>query len=180
MRVDAGDVLVVATGNSWAAKAIRIGEVLRGQSSTENHVVVVHHQTDGVWWGVEGKPGGVGWADLRRYLTNRRTVANVEQPKTLRQRDLIAHKAEAMLGRPYDWAAIAADAFAALGVRDLMQQNWGGQGAPGHVVCSSLAAWLYEEAALARPVAAERFTFPSDWTDFCLDRAWSQPERKTA
>lgn len=173
-RVDVGDVLVVATGNSVAAKLIRIGEVLRGQTSLDNHVVVVHHQTDGVWWGIEGKPGGVGWADVRRYLANPRTTSNVDQPKSSGQRNHVADSAVAMLGTPYDWNAIANDAVVSIGIRHLFRQNWQGNGVPGHVVCSSFAAWLYADAGLAHPSSELRYTFPSDWTDFCLDRAWTK------
>lgn len=172
MSVEVGDVLVVATGNRLVQKLIRIGEVLRGQASDGNHVIVVHHQTDGVWWGIEGRPGGVGWVDLRQYLDNGRTVSNVAQPKTTGQRNHIADSATAMLGTPYDWQAIAADALASLGIRDLFTQNWHGKGAPGHVVCSSFAAWLYRDAGLAAPHRADRFVFPSDWADFCIDQTW--------
>lgn len=173
-KIDVGDVLVVATGNSFAAKLIRLGEVLRGQPSNDNHVAVVHHVTDGVWWAVEGRPGGVGWVDARRYLADPKTLTNADQPKTPGQRNHIADSAVAMLGTPYDWQAIIGDAFGSLGIRDLFAENWHGQGAPGHVVCSSLAAYLYADAGLPHPTSPGRYTFPSDWADFCLNRAWTK------
>lgn len=167
-----GDVLAVSTGDSFASRMIRVGEVLRGQAGLNNHIAVVHHQTDGVWWAIEGRPGGVGWVDARHYLSDAHTVTNIEQPKTDAQRALIATTAEAMLGTPYDWQGIAGDAFASLRVRDLFARDWHGQGVPAHVVCSSFAAYLYERAGLAHPKSSERYTFPSDWTEFCLQRGW--------
>lgn len=169
-----GDVLVVATGNGWTSKLIRIGEVLRGQASNNNHVAIVHHETDGVIWCIEGRPGGVGWIDARRYLRDPHTVTNIGQPKTPTQRDLVATMAESMLGTPYDWAGICADAFASLGIRDLFAKDWDGKGAPGHVVCSSFAAYLYRHAGLAHPSSSERYTFPSDWTEFCIKQQWKK------
>lgn len=170
---DVGDVLVVSTGNNWAAKLIRIGEVIRGQAGLNNHVAILHHQTDGVWWAIEGRPGGVGWVDARRYLRDAHTLTNAAEPKTPLQRVTVARDAEAMLGTPYDWAAICGDVFDSLRIRDIFRQDWDGQGSPGHVVCSSFAAYLYGRVGLAHPKSAERYTFPSDWTEFCLTQGWA-------
>jgi len=132
-----GDVLAVRTSISLMEKAVNIGGVLTGETGLDNHVVVVHHTTDGVPWGVEGKPGGVGWADLRRYIRDPHTVGNAEQPKTPLQRATITELATTMLGTPYDWAAIADDALTALNLPALFAEDWDGHGAPGHVVCST-------------------------------------------
>jgi hypothetical protein len=173
-KLTAGDVLAVSTSNSNVVEeVIKIGGVLAAGSGLDNHVVVMHHWTDGVPWGVEGKPGGVGWADLRRYLHDPYTVGNPGQPKSDAQRAEVARLAETMLGTPYDWAAIADDGLTALHLPRLFSEDWSGEGAPGHVVCSSLAAWLYRRVGLAHPgVHPDRLTTPSDWTEFCLTATW--------
>lgn len=171
--IGVGDVLVVMTGSGWTSKLIRVGEVLRGQSGMDNHVAVVHHQTDGVWWCLEGKPGGVGWVDARRYLRDPHTTTNALQPKTEAQRAAIAAEAETMLGRPYDWAAIMTDSLESLGIHALWATDWHGTGSPGHVVCSSYAAYLYGKVSLGHPRPKhERYVFPSDWTEFNLKQGW--------
>lgn len=170
-----GMVLAVQT-TGWAAAVIRMGEEVSGKPNIDNHVVVVHHlDNNGVWWGVEGRPGGVGWADLRKYLGHPQTVANVGQHLGIAGPQ-IATQAALMLGTAYDWQGIAADALNDLHINDLFAQNWQGQGAPGHVVCSSFAAWLYEHFGLAHPsLGRERFCQPSDWTKFIEDKGWDPP-----
>ena len=175
--VDVGDVLAVGT-DGWAAKVIDLGERLAGKPSIDNHVAVVHHcDANGVPWGVEGKPGGVGWVDLRGYLADKRTRTNAAQPRTAAQRKLVADNMVHLLGTPYDWAAIAGDAATLLmpDLRRLWALNWHGKGAPGHVVCSSTAAWLYEVAQLAHPdLGTERWCEPADWTAFDQARGWEK------
>jgi hypothetical protein len=174
LTIGVGDVLTVRTGTGWAARLIDVGAALRGKPSNGNHVVVAHHQDPaGVWWGIEGKPGGVGWADLRRYLADGYTVSNAEQPRTDEQRAHIASLVESMLGTPYDWEAIAADAMRSLGIPALFAQNWHGQGAPGHVVCSSLAAHAHRTLGLAEPAGTDRLIIPGDWTAFSLNKQWA-------
>lgn len=164
--ISVGDVLAVHT-TGWAARLINVGAALRGLPAMDNHVVVVSHQTDGVWWGLEGKPGGVGWTTLDRYLASPYTVNNAGQPKSGMQRGNIAVLAESMLCAPYDWAAIAADGLRAIGAPDLFASDWQGQGPPGHVVCSSFAAWLYAHVGLPCPTGGRTVT-PADWTAFAL------------
>lgn len=170
--IGVGDVLAVHTGG-WGARLINMGAALRGLPAIDNHAVVVHHKdADGQWWGLEGKPGGVGWTTLQRYLDSPYTVNNVGQPKTEQQRFDIAVAAEAMLKTPYDWSAIAADGMAAIGAPDLFAENWQGQGPPGHVVCSSYGAWLYRHVGLDCP-AGDRTVTPADWTAFDLEHGYN-------
>ena len=49
----------------------------------------------------------------------------------------------------------------------LWSNDWHGQGPPGHVVCSSYAAWLYIHVGLDAP-SGQRSVTPADWTDFSL------------
>lgn len=164
-----GDVLCVR-GTDWAARLIRLGAALLDQPNLDNHVAVVHHQdASGTWWAVEGRPGGVGWADAATYLSSPWTVNNSGQAKTDAQRAQIAQVVQGALGTPYDWDGIVADAMNAIHAPDFWTQNWQGQGAPAQVVCSSLAAWVYENVGLALPTFHEpRFTTPGDWEQFIV------------
>lgn len=173
--IDVGDVLTVRT-NGWAAAVIRLGERLCRKPNLDNHVVIAHHiDAHGTPWGIEGRPGGVGWADLRHYLASPNTRHNAAQPKTDAQRAEIAAHAADMLGTAYDWRAIAWDAFAWMrpNIDRLYARNWRGQGAPGHVVCSSFAAYLYRRVALPRPaINTERYCEPGDWQKFIDSKGW--------
>ena len=171
-----GDVLVVGSGKSWSSRLIRVGQALRGQPCTGNHVAILHHFTDGVPWALEGRPGGVGWVDARRYIRDKRTVTNAEQPKTDEQREALATLCEAMIGTKYDWLAIKDNALESLGLEPLWTYDWDGKGVPGQVVCSSYAAWAYTKVDLAHPrPGRERHVFPSDWSEFCFDSLWLKP-----
>ena len=167
-----GDVLAVRTGGV-AASLIRFGAAIEGEPDLDNHVAVVHHVTAGVTWCIEGRPGGVGWADAEKYLASRWTVTNALQPKTAEQRTQVMAAMVLALGTPYDWAAIADDALTALRLPELWGERWDSQ-VPAHVVCSSLAAWGYGKAGLARPSAHDGpRTTPADWTEFDLMHAWA-------
>lgn len=172
--IGVGDVLAVRT-TGWAAWFIRLGARLHHLPDGDNHVVIAHHRDDkGVWWGVEGRPGGVGWADLRPYLSSPYTVSNADQPRTSAQRQAVADATVQMLGDAYDWGGIAADACRDLGLPALFCSDWNGKGVPGHVVCSSLAAYVHTRVGLARPHSREggRFVQPADWVAFDLGREW--------
>jgi hypothetical protein len=170
-----GDVLTV-----WdpvrpvPAWLIRVGGWLRGHRSGCDHVVVVHHQdAAGTWWGIEGRPGGVGWVDLAKYPHV--TSSNAGQPKTDGQRAEISAVMEGLLGTPYDWAGIVADAMQALRIQFLWRTKDFGDAAPGHVVCSSVADWATEHVGLASPdgLLGTRWTTPPVWEEFNLRADWS-------
>lgn len=161
-----GDVLVTRSAG-FAGWAIRFGAALRDQPNLVNHVAVVSHADKaGTLWCLEGRPGGVGWRDAKDYLRSPWTTANTGQPKTPTQRTAIAKGAAAMIGTPYDWEAIAADAAAALDLGKLWAPTWHGK-VPGHVVCSSLAAYLYGQAGLPHPTGGREVT-PADWLSFII------------
>lgn len=168
-----GDVLAVRTGG-LAAWAIRFGARLRGLPSSVNHIAIMTHWTDGVPYGIEGRPGGVGWVDLRSYLASPATVSNQGQPRTPEQRSAVRDALTALVGTPYDFAAIAADALDDLDLPALWAEDWDGKGTPGHVVCSSLAAYVYGRAGLARPLGSTdgRRVQPAHWADFIQRKAW--------
>lgn len=173
-QVAIGDVLVTREGPWFTSGAIRFGARLRNRPAFCNHVIVVHHRDEaGILWGVEGRPGGVGWRDLSGPLAWKLTNANNRQPKTDEQRDHIADIMIQMLGRPYDWLGIAE------ATRQALNATWGlslagewrdGQ-TPGQVVCSSLADYAYESAGLSNPGGQRitRATTPGDWDQFMID-----------
>jgi cell wall-associated NlpC family hydrolase len=83
--------------------------------------------------------------------------------------------AKGMLGTPYDWDGIVADAMKAIGAQELWAQNWYGQGPPAHMVCSSLAAWIYQQVQLDIPTYhVPRQTTPGDWEQFILMHGYAQ------
>jgi hypothetical protein len=177
--VQPGDLLVTRDRRIWAW-LIRLGAALGDQPNTWNHVIIASH-TDaaGTFWGIEARPGGVGWVDLAPWLASRWTIHNADQPKTAEQRVQIVAAASGLLGTPYDWQAIAADAMHAIGGSRLWRmRDWDGKpGVPAHVVCSSLATWIYMHVGLPEPVppsqrARWRWTTPADWAAFILRHGW--------
>lgn len=169
-----GDLVVVRTPGIFAG-VIRFGEKLQGKPNLRNHVAVLHHTADGVNWYLEGRPGGVGWRGFKvggdLYADSKWTIDNAAQPKTDAQRQVVCMSMLRMLGAPYDWAAIEGDAAQALRM-PVLWDRWTGY-MPGHVVCSSAAAWAYSEGHLAAPeFGGGRFTEPADWDAFITRREW--------
>ena len=167
-----GDVLAVRSGG-LAAIAIRLGAALRGAPNLDNHIAIMHHtDASGVPWCLEGKPGGAGWRDARAYLDSRWTLTNAAQPKTQAQRTGVCKLAESMLGTAYDWEAIADDTAQAFGLPGIWKPGTKGV-VPGHVVCSSLAAYAYDRNGLKAPAPGDyRHVTPGNWDEFILTRAW--------
>jgi len=87
------------------------------------------------------------------------------------------------LGIAYDWVAIGEDALQALQVQDLSKEidplwRWPSDHnlLPGHVVCSSLAAMLYDLPAVgwAHPdLGEERQCAPADWWQWSNAQSWA-------
>jgi len=160
-----GDLLCTR-GHGFGSLMIRVGAGLRDRPNLVNHVAVVHHtDPNGVCWVLEGRPGGVGWRQASDYLASRWTVINGRQPKTDAQRKTVTAGALALIGTSYDWEAIAGDAAQAFGLKGLWQPKFGT--VPGHVVCSSLAAYLYTKAGLPCPQGGRQVT-PADWLAFII------------
>lgn len=171
-ELNPGDVVCVRSPSKVFGPLIRFGAWLRHKPDTVDHVAIAHHRDDnGTLWAIEGRPGGVGWIDLAVY-DNRWALSNVAQPKTDEQREEICAAAVGLLGTPYDWPAIAADAAAAIGVDRLWRLSDYGDKAPGHVVCSSLAAWIYRKVDLAEPCGPTVTCEPCDWAAWILARGW--------
>ncbi len=174
-----GDVLAVRTPDVWG-RFIRFGgafkELVTGSAepNLDNHIAVVHHVDEhGTLWVIEGKPGGVGWRAAGDYLTSRWTIDNSAQPKTPPQRAAIVTTMRAMVGTAYDWTAIAEDAGLDFGLKDIWHENADGV-VPGHVVCSSLAAYAYDKNKVKAPIPADyKHVEPADWAAFIIEKAWT-------
>lgn len=176
-----GDVIVTREGAWWASAAIRFGALLRHRPAYCNHAIIVHHKDEnGALWGLEGRPGGVGWRDLSGPLSWPLTNANNRQPKTDEQRARITELALTMIGRPYDWKGIAEDTREALHLAWSipLAREWKDGEVPGQVVCSSFADWVYETLGLGNPNGGKitRMTSPGDWDAFMIDGATQWPE----
>ncbi len=176
--LEPGDVMAVRTGDSFADKMIRLGAALRGRPNLDNHIVIVHHlDKANTLWGIEGRPGGVGWVDVSRY-NNPYLLANTAQPKTAEQREAVCKYAVGLLGTPYDWDAIIADAMQSIGAGLLWRtRSWQeADGPPAHVVCASLAAYAYHKVGLTEPtdIRWSRFVTPGDWCRFIIEKEWEK------
>lgn len=172
-----GDVLLTR-GSAWTSRLIRFGAALLGRPNLHNHVIVFHHYDAlGVPWGIEARAEGVGWIDLTHTLKSRWLASNADQPKTAADREFICNTVEAIIGTPYDWAAIVADAFEALHINRFWQaEEFPEDGRlPYGTVCSALADWAYEQRGLDNPGGATktRLTSPADWTAFIATRDWT-------
>jgi hypothetical protein len=165
-----GDVILARSGG-FAGAMIRLGAALRNAPNLSSHVAVAHHvDAHGTLWCVEGRPGGVGWRDARAYTRSAWTLTNAGQPKTDLQRVAACKVMAALVGTAYDWEAVVADGAADLHLDTAWLPAWNGT-VPGHVVCSSLAAYAYGKAGLPCP-AGGRQVQPADWDAWILTRAW--------
>ena len=182
--VQPGDLLLTA-GKGFAAEVIRLGAAVRDRPNLVNHAIVVHHETGGVLWGIEGRPGGAGWVDCRRAMADRRTVHNASQPgrDAVLRESLCRTVEQAMLGRAYDWTAIARSAVESLRLDRLWSERglWvefseDPRDIPGAVICSALADWAYERAGWANPgdAARTRYTRPEDWLALWIEKGWAE------
>lgn len=175
-------VLVPSTGlvvcvrtDGEAAEWIRFGASLIHENDIINHVSCLHHQDEtGRWWAVEGRPGGVGWADATPYIESQYTISNEREVISSDVRLKIANTVEGLLGTPYDWRAIGEDAVRDLHLPDLWAEKWQGLVAPGHVVCSSTLAWVYKSCGLPYPTNIDlAHVQPADWADFLVQNHYN-------
>jgi hypothetical protein len=182
----AGDILAVWTGQDLADDMIRVGEALAGKPAVANHVVVITHQDQmGRWMGIQGQPGGVGPVDCSPFLSDIRTMSNHDEPRPDDRGQLTTFLASTAksLGIGYDWVGIAEDGLEAFHVEDLSALidplwRWPSDHnlLPGHVVCSSLAAMLYDLPSVgwAHPdLGHERECEPADWWQWSQSQAWT-------
>jgi len=166
-----GDLLMTRS-DGLGGQLIREGASLEDEPNQCNHVAVVHHtDANSTVWCIEGRPGGVGWRDATDYIRSPWTVSNSLQPKSMNQRTDITTGTVAMIGTPYDWEAITKDAGDVFGLKHVWELKWTDGQVPGHVVCSSLAAYLYMKAGLACP-PGDREVSPADWLNLLIPNHW--------
>lgn len=186
VQVAPGVVLAVWTSSSLESDMIRVAEALEGRPAVANHVAVVTHQDQKARWiGIQGQPGGVGLVDCTPWLSDSRTRSNYAQPRAddHGQLNTLLGSCAKSLGVAYDWVGIAEDACDALHLTDLSDAidplwRWPSDRdiMPGHVVCSSLAAMLYDlpEVGWAHPdLGTERHCEPADWWNWSDRQAWA-------
>lgn len=162
-----GDLLLTRS-KSIPGWAIRLGAAFQDKPNLVNHVIIVDHvdKVDKLW-GIEGRPGGVGWKEIDlNLLKNPYTMDNRQQPKTLEERQFVCDGAQGLLGTQYDWLAIAGDGLDAVGLPNPWDHLWE-EGEPAHVVCSSAADNLYEGAGLEAP-KPDRNCKPTDWSELWI------------
>lgn len=178
-RIGKGDIIVVQ-GTAWSSKLIEIGETIAGLPPYSHVAGFDHFDANGTPWGLEGRPGGVGWVDLRPYLDDPRTLTNFAQPKTAEQRAQLCKLNASMIGTAYDWVGgIGADVYRDLGGDDLWKPDPVTGLVPGHVVCSSYYAYTYARIGLASPRPQDwATTEPGDWAAFIERRGWDDPAHR--
>lgn len=161
--------------NGLSGGLIRFGASLIDEDDLVNHVAVLDHQDDtGRWWAVEGRPGGVGWADATPYIDSSYTVSNEREVISDETRADISITMVGLLGTPYDWRAISEDAVRDLHLPELWAEKWKGAVAPAHVVCSSVAAYCYKKNGLPYPTNVDlAHVQPADWADFLIQSHYS-------
>jgi hypothetical protein len=175
-----GDVLLTFS-EGWGSFLIRLGAFLQRKSSLHNHIALYTH-TDaatGIPWGLEGRPGGFGWRDLRGYLTAPATISNAWQPdRSDPDRAALVERMKTLIGVAYDWQAIAVMGAEVFDHRatDLIEPglDWPDGHPPPFVVCSSAIDWGYEDRGWTNPGGLERtrWTTPADFTQLIVSHRW--------
>jgi hypothetical protein len=178
-----GDILAVRESNGIWSKLIRFSEWWRGLPDLSDHCVVVTHKDQtGRWIGIAGGPRGVAVCDCTAYLQSSLTRSNYGQPRRNNHHQLSSFLASCAksLGIAYDWVGIVEDTLDAFDLHDLSELidplwRWPTEDnvLPGHVVCSSLAARLYEIVGWEHPdVGTERVCVPAQWWQWNNNKAW--------
>lgn len=170
-----GDVVVVEMGIWIIRVLIWIQAVLTGKAkySKNGHVIVVtHRDEEGRLWGIEGRPGGIGWAELDKRA-GKYGISTVDQPKSDEQRAKIVDTMKSLLGTRYDYGAYLVIALRTIGISPRWT-DYNGKDVPVHYICSAVADYVYEDVGLANPGGIEitRFTTPAEWAVFIDTKGW--------
>lgn len=170
-----GDVIVTEMGVWIIRILIWIQAILTGKSKyrQSGHIIVFTHvDTEGRYWGIEGRPGGVGWAQLDKR-SGKWALTNVDQPKDAAQRSKIVETMKELIGTKYDYSAYVAIALQTVGITTEWTDFKGNQ-VPTHVICSAVADYVYEDVGLDNPggYRITRFTTPAEWAEFVDKREW--------
>jgi len=170
-----GDVVIVEMGIWIIRWLITIQAFLVGKAKyrQSGHVIVVtHRDSEGRLWGIEGRPGGVGWAELDKRA-GKWGLSNVEQVKDDAQRSKIVETMKTLLGTKYDYDAYVQIALATIGINTTWT-DFNGCDVPSHIICSAIADYVYEDVGLANPggETITRFTTPAQWGEFIDKKQW--------
>jgi hypothetical protein len=178
-----GDVLAVV-GGGIGGYLVNVGQAIANKPSRGTHVVGVTHQdVKGRWMGIQGQPGGVTLVDCTPYLTDSRVRSNHQQPRRndLGQTTAFLAGCAKSLGIAYDWLGIAEDISKVVApdlsaiIDDLWRWPSDKNLLPGHVVCSSLFAMLYDlpQVGWSHPsLGHERMCEPADWWNWADGEQW--------
>jgi hypothetical protein len=174
-QLQPGDVVITEMGIWIVRLLIWIQALLTGnlKYAKSGHIIVVSHRdAEGRLWGIEGRPGGIGWVEMDKRAGHW-GVSNVDQPKSADQRDKIVNVMKSLIGSRYDYAAYIILALDAVGI----SQKWTdytGQDVPVQFVCSAVAGYVYEDVGLDNPGGMEitRFTVPAQWARFIDEKVW--------
>jgi hypothetical protein len=170
-----GDVVVTEMGIWIVRVLIWIQAVLTGKAkyAKGGHVIVVTHRDEqGRLWGIEGRPGGIGWAELDKR-NGQWGLANAEQPKDAAQRSKIVETMKTLLGTKYDYDAYLQIALSTVGI-NTDWTDFRGEDVPVHFICSAVADYVYEDVGLANPggMKVTRLTTPALWAQFIEEKEW--------
>lgn len=181
-----GDLLLTFS-EGWGSWLIRLQAMILRKPSLHNHIACYTHTgADGIPRGLEGRPGGFGWKDLRGYLVAPGTISNAWQPgRTAADRAIFVEKMTALIGTPYDYEAIAVagaevfDRMSRVKAAELIEKasEWPEGRPPSQVVCSSSLDWGYEDRGWVNPggLARTRWTVPADFTELIVANRWHVP-----
>lgn len=182
LEVGPGDVLAVLGSDDVFSKGIRFFEDIDAAKLIPvDHCLIVTKQDQvGRWLAIQGDSNGVGITDVARFLDQPQANVNHLQPRDpTKVPEFLANCAAAM-GLAYDWVGIAIDALDDLRLyplADAIDHLWRWPTSqvtlPGHVVCSSLAAWAYKAVGWAHPAGDERRVQPSDWWQWNRGERWA-------
>lgn len=170
-----GDVVIVEMGIWIIRWLIWLHAAITGRLpySKGGHIIVVSHRDDeGRLWGIEGRPGGIGWT-LLDDRADSWGLSNAEQPKTDEDRQFIVNTMQQLLGTRYDYEAYLAIALTTLGITHRWT-DFNGEDIPVSFICSAVADWVYEECGLPSPggMTETRFVTPPMWMSFVIKKEW--------
>lgn len=175
-KLQPGDVVIVEMGIWIVRVMIWVQALFTGKAkySKAGHIIVVSHvDSDGRLWGIEGRPGGIGWADLSKR-NGKWGVSNVDQPKTAEMRVRLVDSMTALLGSKYDYPAYLKLAMDMVGITPRWTVEYTEEDVPVSYICSAVADQIYEANGLPNPGGNNntRFTTPADWAQFVDTKGW--------
>jgi hypothetical protein len=174
--VQPGDIIIIKQGGRLARAAIWLQNTLKHNTakySLYGHVIVATGKDpEGRLWGIEARPGGIGYRRLEP-LNSTYGMVNTGQPVTAEARTALVAAIIALLGKPYDYEAYLLFVLKAVGIDPTWTYEFDGKDVPPHFICSAVAAYIYRDAGLGYPkVDGVRLCTPADWAEFIDTKGW--------